>query len=308
MSISPVYDIWRILSCPRDQVEWELRALSQAVYLGEHEALCRVLGRYKMFVDTRDMGVSCHLMMDGFWEIWVTAAMMQCVRRGSVVADIGANNGYFTLLLADLVGPKGRVLSFEPNPEMTKLLRKSISANGIGGFTHLHQMALGADVGLGQLHVDRTLPGGACPIIVDNCAEQGSKPVMSANAYYGKQQVADPVSEQPAFLVPIQRFDEIDGALEVDFIKIDVEGFEQAVWSGMTKLLASNRPLTIFMEFTLDRFDNPDVFLNDVESYGFQMELIDYQCGIQPITREALFSQPHYIDHMLVFRRTGAAV
>ena len=96
----PNYDIWRLLDCPDHEAE--VRALCQTAYLGDHEALCRVLGRYKIYVDTRDIGIASHLMLEGYWEMWVTQAMMRMVRRGSVVADIGANLGYFTLLLADL--------------------------------------------------------------------------------------------------------------------------------------------------------------------------------------------------------------
>ncbi len=90
----PLYDIWRMLSYPRPEVEAEIRGLTQTAYIGNHQALCRILGRYKMYVDTRDVGIASHLMLEGFWELWVTMAMMRGVRRGSVVADIGANLGY----------------------------------------------------------------------------------------------------------------------------------------------------------------------------------------------------------------------
>ncbi len=139
----PIYDIWRILSYPRAHVESEIRALCSTAYLGDNDALCRILGRYKMYVDTRDVGIASHLMLEGYWEMWVTAAMMQCVRRGSVVADVGANLGYFTLLLADLTGAEGRVLSFEPNVNLASRLRRSIAVNGFSGFTDFHQIALG---------------------------------------------------------------------------------------------------------------------------------------------------------------------
>ena len=44
------------------------RARTQPAYLGENEALCRILGRYKLYVDTRDSGLGAHLLLDGFWE------------------------------------------------------------------------------------------------------------------------------------------------------------------------------------------------------------------------------------------------
>ena len=154
------FDIWQLLSRPRADNEAELRGLCKTAYLGDHTALARVLGRYKMYVDTRDTSISSHLMMEGFWEMWVTEAMLRHVRPGMTVLDIGANLGYFTLLLADLVGPEGRVLAFEPNPEMAGRLRKSVAINGFAGRATVHQTALAGEAGEMLFEVDADAPGG----------------------------------------------------------------------------------------------------------------------------------------------------
>ena len=278
MQQSPIYDIWRILDRPSHEPEAEIRALCQTAYLGNHEALCRILGRYKMYVDTRDIGIASHLMLEGYWEMWVTAAMMRCVRRGSVVADVGANLGYFTLLLADLTGAEGRVLSFEPNPNLTRLLRKSIAVNGFTGFADLHEMALGASEGTSAMEIQIEQPG-------------GGHMAHSKEGNGGGDQVR------------IGRFDEIEHALEVEFIKMDVEGFEPQVWAGMTRILEQRRPLTIFMEFTVGRLPDPAGFLEQILSYGFSLELISFNHGIVPVTRAEILDGPRDVDHMLVFRR-----
>ncbi len=281
MQQNPIYDIWRILSLPRSQVESEIRALCQQAYLGDYEALCRILGRYKMYVDTRDIGISSHLMLEGYWEMWVTAAMMKAVRRGSVVADVGANLGYFTLLLADLTGAEGRVLSFEPNPNIAGRLRKSIEVNGFGAFTDLHEMALGGEEGLVSMDIRLDQPGGGRTITAGSAG--GGAP--------GETRIR------------MGRFDEIPHALDTEFMKIDVEGFEPHVWAGMSGLLARKKPLTIFMEFTIGRFPDAQGFLEEILSHGFGLEIIDFNEGVVPISREELFGGPHDVDHMLVFRR-----
>jgi FkbM family methyltransferase len=301
----PIYDIWRILSYPREHVEAEIRALCTTAYLGNHDALCRILGRYKMYVDTRDVGIASHLMLEGYWEMWVTAAMMQCVRRGSVVADVGANLGYFTLLLADLTGAEGRVLSFEPNPNLASRLRRSISVNGYSGFTDFHEVALGEADGEVAMEIDDQMPGGGRAIHGEVKPKRPRRnAVITAEQYYGgaAPDLSANADAEPR-VVPVKRFDEIDHALEVEFMKIDVEGFEPHVWAGMTKLLERNRPLTIFMEFTIQRFPEARQFLDQILSQGFSLEIVDLRNGIQPITAEQLFSGPHHIDHMLVFRR-----
>lgn len=301
----PIYDIWRILSYPRAHVEAEIRALCATSYLGDHDALCRILGRYKMYVDTRDVGIASHLMLEGYWEMWVTAAMMQCVRRGSVVADVGANLGYFTLLLADLTGAGGHVLSFEPNANLASRLRRSISVNGFAGFTDFHQVALGEVEGEVEMEIDdqmagggRALPAGSKP------KDTGNAPLMTAEQYYaGTRPEAAPTRAEKGPIVPVKRLDEIDRALDVEFIKIDVEGFEPYVWAGMKGLLERKQRLTIFMEFTIQRFPDARQFLDDILSHGFSLEIVEMWNGIQPITAEQLFNGPHDIDHMLVFRR-----
>jgi FkbM family methyltransferase len=273
MEAAPIYDIWRLLSEPRDQVEAEIRALCRAAYCGDHTALARVLGRYKLYVDTRDTGISPHLMLDGFWEMWVTEAMLRAVRRGSTVVDVGANLGFFTLLLADLVGPEGRVLSFEPNAGLADRLASSIAVNGFAGIATLHRCALGAAEGLVALDVDARSPGG------------------------GR------VREDGAGTLPIRRLDSVPEALDAEFIKIDVEGHEQQVWRGMTGILARGNPLTVFMEFTVGRYPDPAGFLGEILGEGFDLGLIHHDGQVRPVTPQALLDGSHAIDHMLCLRR-----
>jgi FkbM family methyltransferase len=305
--MKPIYDIWRILSYPRAHVEAEIRGLCQTAYLGDNTALTRILGRYKMYVDTRDVGIASHLMLEGYWEMWVTAAMMQCVRRGSVVADVGANLGYFTLLLADLTGAEGRVLSFEPNNNLASRVRKSIAVNGFSSFTDFHEVALGAAEGEVEMDIDESMPGGGRAIQAEATPKKRTRTAtMAATDYYGNGAKTAPKLAKPdAIHVPVKRFDEIPHAMDVEFMKIDVEGFEPYVWSGMTKLLKNNGPLTIFMEFTIERFPDAKAFLDEILSYGFSLEIVDMWNGIQPLTAEQLFGGPHNVDHMLVFRRSG---
>lgn len=277
MDSTPLYDIWRLLEHPRDENEAEVRALCRTSYLGDHTSLCRVLGRYKMFVDTRDIGIASHLMMDGFWEMWVTEAMMRAVRRGSTVIDVGANLGYFSVLLADLTGPEGRLLAFEPNPELAGLARKSLEVNGFAPFATLHDCALGAAEGLVSMDVDVSQPGGGRTLALEGNDGAGG--------------------------IAIRRLDSIPGALDAEFIKIDVEGHEQQVWRGMTGILANGQPLTIFMEFTVCRYPDPIGFLGEIVGEGFTLEIVDFVGGVRATSVEEIMGQAHTIDHMLCFRR-----
>ncbi len=114
----------------RVAAEGMMRARCMVVPVDPITALCRVLGRYKMYVDLRDTGFAPHLMFEGYWEYWITDFMWRNVKPGQVAVDVGANHGYYTLLLADLVGPGGKVHAFEPNPRLAELLDRNIAVNG----------------------------------------------------------------------------------------------------------------------------------------------------------------------------------
>ncbi len=70
--------------------------------------------------------VSSDICRFGFIESSVARSIIKFVSKDDVVIDIGAHFGFFTLLMADLVGTKGEVHSFEPIPNTFKVLEKNV--------------------------------------------------------------------------------------------------------------------------------------------------------------------------------------
>lgn len=248
---------------------------TQYLYLGDTEGLCRVLGKYKMYVDTRDTGIAPHLSLEGYWESWVTVAVARMVRPGWRCVDIGANFGYYTMLLADAVGPEGYVAAIEPNPELAELLTKSIGLNGFGGFTKVVQKAAsdqsGTDV---DLAVDRTILGG------------GSLFKMSRE-------------HDVTFRVQTVTVDDITQAWPaVDFIKIDAESAEEKIWRGMSRTIEKNPGLKVLMEFNPGRYSDPSSFLGEIRQAGFSVGLVGFDSLVTAANEGALIG--HQIEHMLM--------
>lgn len=274
-----IFDIWALRAGDRWRHEAIIRGLCQTAYIGNHIALCRVLGRYKMYVDTNDIGVASHLMLDGYWEMWNTETIVNIIKPGMTVLDIGAHCGYFTVLLGDLVGPAGRVLAFEPNPPMAALLTRSVAINGHDRRTTVHEVALGDTKGVASLAVPEHEPKNAH--IVPGVAIAGS------------------------VQVPLVRADQIPGALHADFIKIDAEGAEQSIWRGLSGILAQNRALTILLEFTSARYQDAGAFLDEILAHGFSLAEVDLSGGVEPRTRHDVLTSSPIDDQMLLLSRPG---
>ena len=68
-------------------------------------------------------------MVIGRYEPAIQSVLESTLRSGDVAFDIGSNLGYFTLLMARVVGPEGRVVAFEPDPEMFSALGRNLARN-----------------------------------------------------------------------------------------------------------------------------------------------------------------------------------
>ncbi|WP_340315018.1 FkbM family methyltransferase [Rhizorhabdus argentea] len=273
-------DLGALKKSRRDHNEAVIRGMCANAYLGKGTSLCNVLGRYKMFVDTSDIGFSSHMLLDGYWEMWVTEAIVQRIAAGMVAVDCGANLGYFTLLMSDLVGPSGQVHAFEPNPAIAARLVNTVAINGFSDHTVVHGAALSDKSGEAVLFIPHGEP---------------------KNAFVDAAVVGDPQFESVA--VPTLRLDELPNAEKIDFIKIDVEGAEERVWSGMQGILRSGRPLTIVLEFASSRYSDAGAFLREIMSHGFAFQIIDPIEGVFQTTIEGILARPARIDQMLILSR-----
>ncbi|WP_206245247.1 FkbM family methyltransferase [Novosphingobium terrae] len=269
----------------RGPAEAAIRNMAQTAYLGDNLSLCRVLGRYKFFVDTHDYGLAPHLMLDGFWEMWVTEAIVSLLRPGMVVADIGANLGYFTMVMADLVGPQGRVHAFEPNPRMTELLCRNVSINGFWPRVIVHPTALGGET-----------DGGAVLVVPEgepkNGYTIGAGQPITPDALVGRE-----------IRVSSTRLDSQVDWQAIEFAKVDVEGAEQMVWAGMQGLLDGGRLKNVLLEFCAKRYEDPAAFLGRLLAPGFSLARVDPYLGLVGMAEAEVLAADPNEDIMLMLQR-----
>jgi FkbM family methyltransferase len=265
------------LAWSRTQMEAECRRLCQSTYLGDNLLLCRVLGKYMVFADARDIGIVPHLCLDGYWETWITQAVVRVLRPGWRCVDVGANHGYFTLLFADAVGPEGQVLACEPNPEVVELLDKTLTVNGFNGRVSVIREAMGESDGDYQ------------SLIVP--------PERSMNAF------TRPSAPEG---IPLQTLtlDTLCRSLDrVDLVKIDAEGAEEYIWRGMIETVERNPEITVLLEFKAARYSDPHAFLADIQVQGFPLRYVDYDSDVKPVTAEQVLLDRPNTDWMLWLQR-----
>lgn len=142
------------------------------------------------------------------------AAALGYVREWRVAVDVGAHAGLWSMHLAPRFD---RLLAFEPVPAHAQCWRRNVA----GG--ELHEVALAAEPG----EVDIvTAPGDS-----------------GGSAVGGKW---DPSPADMHALVPARRFDDLFPGIEgVDFVKVDVEGYELFALQGMEQMLRRCRPVLV---------------------------------------------------------------
>ncbi len=256
----------------RDDLEEASRRKAAGVYYGEHRLLCRLLGDFLAFVDTRDLMLGPRLVLDGFWESWVTVAIARHLRPGMWCVDVGANYGYYTLLMAAACGPEGRVVACEPNPLLAETyLPQNLALNG---FYH------GVEI---------------CPKVIGNFDGQTEDLVLHEGDF------ATSSLERWAYAHRCQTIQAPAITLDrlcadwprLDLMKIDAEGAEALVWEGMQQTLRRFPHVAVVLELHLQR-DPPQAvnLLHQVERAGYLLRSINYEGEVVPTEAAAILAQP----------------
>jgi len=184
-----------------------------------------------------------------------TDLMEKIVKPGMVVFDLGANFGWFTLVLSKLVGNLGKVYSFEADPSLVNTLRENVKLNNFSNVL-IQPMAVSNKTGVSK---------------------------FSLNESYDTRNQLDSISPSKNTVdVKVTSLDEFsikEKLKNVDFIKMDIEGSEPKVLQGMKKIISENLQLKIITEFNQNAMlsvgSSPEDMINFLLDEGFVIEEID---------------------------------
>ncbi|MBX5467186.1 MAG: FkbM family methyltransferase [Firmicutes bacterium] len=181
-----------------------------------------VLGKPFWVATTKDALLGPTLSRLGYWEPLITRIISSYLtwRPESIVFDIGANSGYFSVLAAEVSGGRARVFAYEPEQEQFKCLIRNIRDRNCRGITP-YRLAVGGSSGYVELAIHKTNQG-------DNRVRKSS--------------VGHPSDNEWNFHEITQRvgqvcLDQHLGEFIPQIAKIDVQGYELEVLRGMSQLL-----------------------------------------------------------------------
>jgi len=229
-------------------------------YTNERNVVIKELeNNTRLFIDLSDQVIGLGIVR-GRYEQSEVEFVRRTVKPGQVVLDIGANIGFFTVTLATLVGPSGRVYAFEPLDHVADLLERSIHENQFQDRVILERAAVGQTASSGKLvFVRETLNSGGAYL-----------DTRGAGAPSGHELKEVPVVCLDSY--PLQR--------PVSFIKVDVEGAELLALRGARTVLETDRPaiLSEINPVQLERVSgcSPDQFVSEIEEYGYHCHLLDH--------------------------------
>jgi FkbM family methyltransferase len=267
-----------------------------AVYVGDNLALTRTIYDHKIYVDTRDLDLAPHILLDGYWEQWITNVFLSVVQPRMRVVEIGANMGWYSLLAATNIGPAGKLVSFEANPRMAEILRRNVSINGFLDRAQVVNKAVFSG--------NQTLEFG----VYDKY--MGGSSLFAARAQTAGDDrhvgIFDPQVNDTFRVIEVEAV-ALDSYFaqgsKVDFIKIDAEGAEPHILAGADRLLAENKDVQIMTEFAPQLLQrggsSAEEFYASIRALGYRVLRIEEDSSLVESDLPELVRGPPHHDVLL---------
>jgi FkbM family methyltransferase len=183
----------------------------------------------------------------GYFEVHTYLAMEKLVKKNMIVLDIGANMGAHCLNMAKLVGKKGKVIAFEPMKPVFEKLQKNLDLNKFEN-VKLEQIALAEKNEIKKIYFNHSYTSKKTK---SKKTEQIK--LMTLDTYFNKNKIE-----------------------KVDFIKLDVDGYEYKILKGAKKTLKKFKPI-IIMELGKYTLESVGDNIKDLIDYLFSLNYKFYR-------------------------------
>ncbi|CAA0124940.1 Uncharacterised protein [BD1-7 clade bacterium] len=206
--------------------------------------------------ESGDQHVSLSIAEEAVWEAYETQLLLKILKPGSVLVDAGANIGYYSVVGGKQVGEAGQVFAFEPEPDNFALLARNVEANDLP-----HVRVINAGLSL----------------------EAGDARIYLSDDNFGDHQIYDDGTERPFKTIDLVAGSEYLAPFtgRIDVLKVDTQGAEFQVLSGLDELIRSSLPeFSMIIEFWPNGLkrsgSSAHVLLDLLLSYELPLHIIDH--------------------------------
>jgi FkbM family methyltransferase len=189
--------------------------------LNPNKLIIRNIQEYKMYLNLYDFGLSKQLFINGIREPECTRIMKQILKKDMIIAEIGANIGYYALMEASIIGENGKIYAIEPFPPNFELLKKNIELNSYEKIIELYNIAISNKPGITKLYIKDK--HNLCNMLDSECKDFIEVETKTLDDFIENKKLPD-------------------------LIRMDVEGYEYYILEGMKKTLEKCDSCKMFIE------------------------------------------------------------
>jgi FkbM family methyltransferase len=190
--------------------------------LHKNKMIIREIQGSKMYLNLDDFGLSKQLFLNGIREPECTRIMKKYLKKDMIIAEIGANIGYYALMEASIIGKNGTIYAIEPFPPNYELLKKNIDINSYNDRIETYNLAIS------------NVPG---------------KTKLFIKEKHNLCNMLETENEESFVEIDTTTLDDfIKGKKIPDMIRMDIEGYEFYVVEGMKETLEKCKKCTLFIE------------------------------------------------------------
>lgn len=208
----------------------------------EHRRIVEI-GGLRLFLDPFSH-LGRILLSTGTYESSVSEIIEKHLGLGSSFLDIGANEGYFSALASQRIGPEGFVIAVEPQSALTGVIEINLLLNGTSTY-RIYQKAV-------ALQTNSTLDLNLWPISNTGAA--------SLKRRYKWGLSCETVSTMTAKEIFLEC--EIE---KIDLVKVDVEGYEHKVVQSLWPLIERKKIKALLVDYHLSILSKSRISVTDIE-------------------------------------------
>ena len=216
----------------------------------------RKVNNYPMILNFEEKGLSNHLMIHREREISETETVKRIVKPGMCILEIGANVGYYTILMGKLVGATGKIYAYEPYPPSVDILTRNVKLNNLTDVVQIHNLAVSSKNSIQKLYLG------------------SASNVHSLINYKTGNNEADYIEIKTRDIREIL----VNTDRKIDLIRMDIEGHERELFNRLSKDIEAFLPTRIFFEVhPLGDIDPDPTFtkpLTNMLDLGYRPELV----------------------------------